>query len=168
MVTFKSKDTFSKLNAGWQKSLNSTTLTKMVTLKIDGTKQKVQLHFNADKSSGNYGYTWMTKAAKGGAFYNGSWHNIKQYAVGGIPEHGSMFVAGEKGPEVVGHVGGRTEVLNQSQLASVMYDAVSRAMAQYSNNVNVKLEGDAKQLFKMTQEKANEHYRKTGRPAFSM
>ena len=79
-----------------------------------------------------------------------------------------MFVAGEKGPEVVGHVGGRTEVLNQSQLASVMYDAVSRAMAQYSNNVNVKLEGDAKQLFKMTQEKANEHYRKTGRPAFSM
>ena len=168
MVTFKSKDTFSKLNAGWQKSLNSTTLTKMVTLKIDGTKQKVQLHFNADKSSGNYGYTWMTKAAKGGAFYNGSWHNIKQYAVGGIPEHGSMFVAGEKGPEVVGHVGGRTEVLNQSQLASVMYDSVSRAMAQYSNNVNVKLEGDAKQLFKMTQEKANEHYRKTGRPAFSM
>ena len=40
-----------------------------------------------------------------------------------------MFLAGEAGPEVVGHVGGRTEVLNRSQLAATMYSAVRSAMA---------------------------------------
>jgi hypothetical protein len=65
--------------------------------------------------------------ATGGAYYGGSWHSIPQYAAGG-KVHGSMFIAGEAGPEIVGHVGGRTEVLNQSQLAATMYAAVSSAM----------------------------------------
>ena len=69
----------------------------------------------------------MTKA-KGGAFYGGAWHNIPQYASGGRP-HGSLFLAGEAGAELVGHVGGRTEVLNQSQLAAVMSSSVARAIA---------------------------------------
>lgn len=76
--------------------------------------------------------------AKGGAFYKGAWHKIKQYASGGVPSHGSMFVAGEKGAEVVGHVNGRTEVLNQSQLAAVMKDAIVSAMSVLSGTlVNV-------------------------------
>lgn len=54
--------------------------------------------------------------------------HINWYASGGIPSKGTLFGAGENGPEVVGHIGGRTEVLNQSQLASVMYEAVSRAL----------------------------------------
>ena len=66
--------------------------------------------------------------ALGGAFYGGKWHNIPQAAKGGR-FHGTYFWAGEAGPEIVGHIGGRTEVLNQSQLASTMYAAVTRAMA---------------------------------------
>lgn len=66
--------------------------------------------------------------ASGGAFYGGVWHDIPQYASGGRP-HGTMFVAGEAGPEIVGHVGGRTEVLNQSQLAATMYAAVRSALS---------------------------------------
>lgn len=66
--------------------------------------------------------------ASGGAYYGGFWHSIPQYASGGRP-HGTMFVAGEAGPEVVGHVGGRTEVLNQSQLAATMYASVSAALS---------------------------------------
>lgn len=66
--------------------------------------------------------------ASGGAYYGGSWHSIPQYASGGRP-HGTMFWAGEAGPEVVGHVGGRTEVLNQSQLAATMYASVSAALS---------------------------------------
>ena len=67
--------------------------------------------------------------ALGGIFANGIWQGIKQYANGGLPSHGTMFTAGERGPEVVGHIGRRTEVLNQSQLASVMYEAVSKALS---------------------------------------
>lgn len=34
--------------------------------------------------------------------------------------HGSMFVAGENGAEMVGHINGQTEVLNRSQIAMAM------------------------------------------------
>lgn len=68
--------------------------------------------------------------AEGGAFYGGSWHAIAQYATGGRPRYGTHFVAGEAGPEVVGHIGGRTEVLNQSQLAATMYSAVVNGSAK--------------------------------------
>jgi hypothetical protein len=70
--------------------------------------------------------------AGGGAFYSNSWHSIPQYAGGTSNAHGSMFIAGEAGPEVVGHIGGRTEVLNKSQLAATMYAAVRSAMASVS------------------------------------
>ena len=67
--------------------------------------------------------------ALGGAFYGNFWHSIPQYAGGTLSAHGSLFLAGEAGPEIVGHVGGRTEVLNKSQLASAMFSAVRSAMA---------------------------------------
>lgn len=54
--------------------------------------------------------------------------SVAQYASGTTNAHGSLFLAGEAGPEIVGHVGGRTEVLNKSQLASTMYAAVRSAM----------------------------------------
>ena len=66
--------------------------------------------------------------AEGGIFSGGRWHNIPQYASGGRP-HGSLFLAGEAGAELVGHVGGHTEVLNQSQLAAVMSSSVAKAIA---------------------------------------
>lgn len=46
------------------------------------------------------------------------------YASGGIPPMGSMFVAGETGdPEFVGNVGGRTAVYNSDQLAGSLASA---------------------------------------------
>lgn len=74
----------------------------------------------------------LTTKANGGVFYGGTWKNIKQYANGGAPSHGSMFVAGEHGAEIVGHINGRTEVLNQSQIASAIYNAVYSAMSQFN------------------------------------
>lgn len=77
----------------------------------------------------------LPQKAAGGILNHGIWSKIATYAAGGAPGHGSMFVAGEAGPEVVGHVGGRTEVLNKSQLASVMYSAVLAAMSEAVNNL---------------------------------
>ena len=45
--------------------------------------------------------------------------------------HGSLFVAGENGAEMVGHIRGQTEVLNQSQIKLAMQSAVVSGMAQY-------------------------------------
>lgn len=70
--------------------------------------------------------------ANGGIFSNGIWKNIPQFANGGLPSHGSMFIAGEAGAEIVGHINGRTEVLNKSQIASAIYSAVVSAMSQFN------------------------------------
>jgi len=71
--------------------------------------------------------------AFGGIYTNGIWSDIPQYANGTL-NAGSLFWAGERGPELVGRAGGRTEVLNKSQLASAMYSAVQAAMAPASAN----------------------------------
>lgn len=119
--------------------------------------------------------------ALGGVYSNGAWHDIPQYARGGRP-HGSIFWAGEAGPELVGHVGGRTEVLNRSQLASTMYSAVRsavsgvpsgggmdgeelyrvflRALNDADNNVEVDVDGNV--LFRAMVQKNRENTRLTG------
>lgn len=108
-------------------------------------------------------------SANGGIFGAGSWKSIAQYANGGMPNHGTAFIAGEAGPEIVGHVGNRTEVLNQSQLASTMYSAVLAAMTQANGNgqqpIQVLLDG--KVVFDNTRKRADEYYRKTGNSAFA-
>ena len=89
-----------------------------------------------------------------------------------------MFVAGEAGAEVVGHIGGRSEVLNESQMASVMYDAVSDAMAtqnailikqnQLLSGILAKDYGiSSSDIFAATQREANNFTMRTGRPAFN-
>ena len=83
--------------------------------------------------------TKMTKA-RGGVYSNGAWHDIPQYARGGVT-HGTLFWAGENGAEIVGNAGGRTEVLNASQLASVMYSSVKAAMSGVSYDVNFNYSG---------------------------
>ena len=114
----------------------------------------------------------VKKKADGGAFYNGSWHDIPQYAAGGFPTHGSVFVAGEAGPELAGHIGGRTEVLNQSQLASTMYSSVLSAMEtalskrSYSSQQPIQVYLDGKVVFDNTRERATEYFNRTGEPAF--
>lgn len=128
--------------------------------------------------------------AEGGAFYDGKWHSIPQFSSGGVitkdfmssfsavPRYaggtvnaGSMFIAGEAGPELVGHVGGRTEVLNESQLASVMQSAVAEgmqtAMSQMGGSgnvtVNVTLQGDARRIFEVVKSENNSRVMQTGK-----
>lgn len=77
---------------------------------------------------------------------------IKMYKNGGIiphyaggttrANHGSLFVAGESGAEMVAHINGRTEVMNRFQIASVMKEAVVSGMMVFGNyfrGVNNKL-----------------------------
>ena len=61
---------------------------------------------------------------------------INAYASGTTHAHGSMFLAGENGPEMVGHIGGRTEVMNRFQLASVMKESIETVMEGYMPSMN--------------------------------
>ena len=88
----------------------------------------------------------IPQRANGGIYSNGSWKNIPQYANGGSPSHGTLFWAGEAGAEVVAHANGKTEVLNQSQIASAIYSAVYSAMSQFNGGgvaeINVRASKD--------------------------
>ena len=79
----------------------------------------------------------ISAKARGGIFSGGVWHSIPQYAGGTSRAHGSLFIAGEAGPEIVGHIGGRTEVLNQSQIAA----SISAGMARALSNVRFHMSG---------------------------
>ena len=105
---------------------------------IKGVKAKVE-YLEVKRGIKVKGGT-VTKAM-GGVFANGSWRSLPQFAMGGVikngiqrfasgglPGYGSLFVAGEKGPEIVGNINGRTEILNKSQIASAIYSAVLRGM----------------------------------------
>lgn len=132
---FKANSTFDYkgvLKKGWaanktpQQVLGLDNLTSTVTVGMEVDERRDEVRFSGGISTGSVRAQVM---ANGGIFSNGIWSAISQFANGGIfGKHGSLFLAGEAGPEIVGHVGGRTEVLNQSQLAAAMYSAVHSAM----------------------------------------
>ena len=112
--------------------------------------------------------------ANGGIYKNGKWQPIQQYAGGGLPNMGQLFVAREAGPELVGTMGGHTAVMNNDQIVSSVSDGVYRAvMAAMSqnggSNVNVTFEvqGDPNGIFKVVQKGASDYSSRTGRPAFA-
>ena len=88
-------------------------------------------------SSGGYnsGHGWKF-FEKGGFIDNGQaqfWKSVPMYKNGTTNAglHGSMFVAGENGAEMVGHINGQTEVLNRSQISIAMTSAVVAGMSQF-------------------------------------
>lgn len=116
-----------------------------VTVRVNlvmGNGGSININTNSNRSFGNAsgggggssgGGAGRGRRSMGGILSNGVWTDIPQYA-GGTLSAGSLFLAGEAGPEIVGHVGGRTEVLNKSQLASAIYSAVQSAMAPAASN----------------------------------
>lgn len=56
--------------------------------------------------------------------------SIKGFASGGVPEKGNLFVAGEKGPELVTEHNGETVVMNEQQLKD-------RGISFYADGTNV-------------------------------
>lgn len=62
------------------------------------------------------------------------WDSIKfafsgKYATGGFPETGQMFIANEKGPELVGNIGSSTAVVNNQQIVDSVSIGVANAVA---------------------------------------
>lgn len=117
----------------WNSTANFTRKTIASSIPKDGENPKIDVTANITKFSGKNRIDLETAA--GGVFKHGAYSSIPQYAGGTSKAHGSIFIAGEAGPEVVGHIGGRTEVLNRSQLAATMYSAVTSALASLQFNV---------------------------------
>ena len=158
---------------------------------LDGTKEKLEndigeINLKATATVGNIkweaGQTNQQVVDKngkshtiykelGGLFKNGKWKPIQKYAAGGVPNRGEMFVAREKGAELVGRIGGGTGVMNNDQIvASVsagVYKAVVAAMANApTSQTNVTLQGDVAKLFRVVRSEGLDYQRRTGNPVF--
>jgi hypothetical protein len=53
---------------------------------------------------------------------------LRAYAMGGFPDMGEMFIARERGPELVGSIGRKTAVANNDQIISGIESGVYRAV----------------------------------------
>ena len=114
----------------------------------------------------------MALKADGGIFANGTWRPVTAYAGGGIPTSGEMFLAREKGPELVGTIGGHTAVMNNNQIvssvASGVADAVANVMMAFSGQqrteepyIEVTIKSDSETLYRTVQkgkQKADRRY----------
>lgn len=54
---------------------------------------------------------------------------IQQYHTGGFPSFGDMFIANERGAELVGQIGNRTAVVNQQQIVESVSKGVAEAVS---------------------------------------
>lgn len=67
---------------------------------------------------------------------NISFGRIPQYAAGGFPETGSLFIANEAGPELIGTMGGRTAVAPEKSITEgieeAAYQGMRRALSEES------------------------------------
>lgn len=88
-------------------------------------------------------------AAKQNLFKNG---NSALYANGGYPDTGSLFIAGEAGPELIGTIGGRTAVANQGSIVDGIASAndgvivVLNAILEAVNRKSVNVTLDSRQI----------------------
>ena len=86
------------------------------------------------------------------------------FASGGYPAVGSVFVAGEAGPEWVGDIGGRTGVMNTDQMAAAMYNAMTAALATMpQGGGDIYLDGEV--IYRNVVNRNNNSVRSTGRSA---
>lgn len=73
---------------------------------------------------------------------------LKKYADGGFPDYGDLFIANERGPELVGTIGNRTAVANSSSIETAIYNAVRSAMSDSTGgqsadiHITVDIDGD--------------------------
>lgn len=92
-------------------------------LKAEFDKSKIKQTMDAEGFGTGLAYGYM---------YGGN-----GFADGGYPAQGSMFIAGEAGPEFVGNVGGRTAVYNRDQLSSSLASANENVVSAINTLINV-------------------------------
>lgn len=145
---------------GWVNGYNGGAVTVAVNLARGGVDWMIKKAFGA-ASGGRIqlGADVITRFASGGSIFGGK---INKYADGTAKAHGTMFLAGEAGPEIVGNVNGSTEVLNKSQIARAVSDGVARIMmrTQFSRDqfsphlaqMGTQISGDTAALVQLARE----------------
>lgn len=111
--------------------------------------------------------------ADGGVYSNGKWSPITQYANGGLPPIGQMFIARERGPELVGKIGSHTAVMNNNQIVESVkagvYEAVAMAMGGVgSTSVDINVHAEEGIIVEKAVRGIQQHVNQTGELPFTV
>ena len=142
-ITTKAKDLWDRFNKSWKNKRG--TLGVGVNISADFKKiwKSVKSGWNKVKEKLKFPIStphlsWGTETKKVlGKSVRVPKLNISWYANGGFPDMGQLFIARERGAEMVGNIGGKTAVANNDQITAAIaaavgpavYDAVMSAMA---------------------------------------
>lgn len=156
------KDLYNDIKEAWGKvsgktfsirvKLNNTAKGLFNSFKTAWGKIKTKLKFPMQMPHISWGTTQKTILGKKISVPSLS---VKWYANGGFPDMGQLFIARERGAEMVGNIGGKTAVANNDQITTAIaaavgpavYDAMMSAMANVANgdsgqiNLNLELGG---------------------------
>lgn len=91
--------------------------------------------------------------------------NFYTYANGGLPPVGQLFVANERGPELIGNIGGQSFVANQNQMMDLLDRKIGNAQSNQPQVFNIYLDEDHK-LGTYTLEQLQEMSKTNGKPLF--
>lgn len=125
-ITGTSYDSLKNYNYYWNGVCNKTAT---LTMKVNMTTSDRKI-INDTLYKMNGGTFTYTKKAGGGVYTGSEWRPITQYASGGQPSQGQMFIAREAGPELVGTLGGKTAVMNNDQIVASVSNGVYQANAE--------------------------------------
>lgn len=120
---------------------------------INAVEQRINKIANGSYSGVNYSYSPPS-------------FNVSAHADGGMPPVGQLFIANEKGPELVGQIGGKSFVANQNQMMDLLDKKIGNAQSRNNPQVfNIYLDKDHK-LGTYTLEQLQEMSKTNGKPVF--
>lgn len=116
--------------AGWAKSVvnNIAAACQEAFNNIKNLASSTGAKYNLPSYTASKSVSTSTYSGSGG---KGNWKNqqqLKLYAAGGFPIVGDLFIANERGPELVGSMNNRPAVANQQQIIEGIAQGVARAM----------------------------------------
>ena len=132
-ITSKMEGEGKKIAENLQKGINNV---GTPTIKVDADTSK------ASRSVSN----WLSNLNLGKALSGivGSVFSTKTYADGGLPPVGQIFVANEKGAELVGNIGGQSFVANQNQMMDLLDKKIGNAQTKQNQTFNIYLDQNHK------------------------
>ena len=99
--------------------------------------------------------------------------DMNGYADGGLPDYGEVFVAREKGPEMVGRIGTKTAVANNDQITDAIAAAVESSFynalmasgdrSGKNTSISIELKLDSRVVSDKVIENINDYTRRNGR-----
>jgi len=130
-------------------------------------KQNPTIKFSADVSSVkatiqnlvNKGF--FTPVSSG--LYVDANGNLAKHANGGLPPVGQLMVVNEKGPELIGQLGGQSFVANQNQIVDFLHEELGNAKSSLPSVMNFYLDANHK-LGTYTLEQLQDMAKSNGQP----